>query len=98
MKTNPAIELNTGDFIRYKYHGEWEYGVFNSEESVTIICAEHHIDQWRNGEPIQAVLEPCAAGLQDRVRRWKEKLRDGTEVTQCVWKGEKLEPRRKLLI
>lgn len=91
------IQLKPGDLIRTRYKGEWEYSqlIDAAEGKRILLCGQADIEAWKQGTPIPPLMFCNDQRIQDENRKIKEALRDGTTVIECVWKGERLEPRRK---
>lgn len=91
----PLPQLTPDCLIRYRYSGEWEYAVLHDDKSRTIVCAQRHLDDWRNGTPIPPLLAFRDETYKRNAMLRNENLRDKkTKVIQGVWKNDRFEPRK----
>lgn len=91
QSTAKIIVLKTGDIIRYRYQGEYEYskvlGYGQEDNSLRhqIICGQHHLDAWQvTGLPTATAQPEIAQELLDK----------SICIVEGTWKKEQFFPKR----
>lgn len=92
----PTPELKPGCLIRHRYKYDWEYAVWNGNGTFTVLCSQTHLNEWKNGKPIEKLIYCDNEDFQKSIMDYKMRLRDGTNVIEITWKGTQANPKKTI--